>query len=71
MKTDDIIIVHPENNEDIHVLMAFMKALNIKFEISKAYKKEFIAKIKKSEHEYKNGDFTIVKEEDIDTLLGI
>jgi hypothetical protein len=43
-----------------------MKALKIKFEIAeKPYNPEFVAKIKRSEEQYKKGQFTRVKAEDI------
>lgn len=47
-----------------------MKALKIKFEIAeKPYNPEFVAKIKRSEDDFKNGRFTTVKVEDISKYI--
>jgi hypothetical protein len=35
MKTQDILIVHPSNEEQVTVLKAFLEALKIRFEFSK------------------------------------
>lgn len=61
------ITVHPEDASQIEAIKAFMKALKIKFEISKEkpYNAEFVAKIKSSEEDFKNGKFTSVKAEDL------
>lgn len=47
MKNQDLLIVHPETNEQVIVVKAFLEALKIKFEFSKAnaYNPEFVAKI--------------------------
>lgn len=47
MKNQDVLIVHPETNEQVIVVKAFLEALKIKFEFSKddAYNPEFVAKI--------------------------
>lgn len=57
MKTSDIIIAHPGSDDKFEALKAFMKALKIKFEITKEkpYDPEFVAKIEKSREDYKNG----------------
>ena len=47
-----------------------MKALKIKFEIAeKPYNPEFVAKIKRSEEQYKKGQFTRVKAEDLNQFI--
>ena len=54
----------------IEALKAFMKALKIKFEIGeKPYNPEFVAKIKQSENDFKNGNFTTVKAKDLNKYI--
>lgn len=67
MKTSDIIIVHPDSDAKIEALKAFMKALKIKFEITKkkSYDPKFVAKIQESREEYKKGDYTVIKTDDL------
>ena len=56
----------------IDAIKAFMKALKIKFEIvDKPYNPEFVAKIEKSKQEFKEGKFTRVKKEDLQSFLGL
>jgi hypothetical protein len=57
MKTQDILIVHPSNEEQVTVLKAFLEALKIRFEFSKdeTYNPEFVAKIEKARQDYKDG----------------
>jgi hypothetical protein len=61
------IIAYTEDASQIEAVKAFMKALKIKFEISKdkPYNPEFVAKIKKSEDDFKKGKFKTVKVEDL------
>lgn len=72
MKTSDIIIAHPGSDDKFEALKAFMKALKIKFEISKnnPYNPEFVAKIEKSKQEFKEGKYTRVKKENLQKFLG-
>jgi hypothetical protein len=67
------ITAHPQDDSQIEAVKAFMKALKIKFEISKEkpYNPEFVAKIKKSEQEFKDGKFTRVKKDDLQSFLGL
>ena len=67
------ITAHPQDDSQVEAVKAFMKALKIKFEISKEkpYNAEFVAKIKKSEQEFKNGKFTQVKKVDLQSFLGL
>ncbi len=67
------ITVHPEDASQIEAVKAIMKALKIKFEISKEkpYNPEFVEKIKRSEEDFKNGKFTRVKKEDLQDFLGL
>lgn len=73
MKTQNIFIAHPKTNEQVEALKAFMQALKIKFEISKdtPYNPEFVAKIKKSEKEFKEGSFKRVEKKDLKEFLGM
>jgi hypothetical protein len=72
MKTSNIIIAHPDSGDKSKALKAFMKALKIKFEVTKdsPYSPEFIAKIEKSKQEFKKGKYTRVKKEDLKNFLG-
>jgi len=66
--------IHTENKEQIIALKAFMKALKIKFEVGKEetiYNPAFVAKITESEQQYKNGNYTTVKKEDLKDFLGL
>lgn len=65
------ITVHPEDASQIEAVKAIMKALKIKFEISKEkpYNPEFVAKIKRSEEDFKNGKFTRVKAVDLNKYI--
>lgn len=67
------ITAHPQDDSQVEAVKAFMKALKIKFEISKdkPYNPDFVAKIKKSEQEFKDGKFTRVKKEDLQSFLGL
>ena len=47
------LIVHPESEEKLLALKAFMKALKIRFEEEKSqYNPEFVKKIKRSEEDF-------------------
>lgn len=67
MKTSDIIIAHPGSDDKFEALKAFMKALKIKFEIAKdnPYDPKFVAKIQESREQYKKGNYTVIKTEDL------
>jgi hypothetical protein len=73
MATENIFIVHPENTEQVNALKAFVKALKIKFEIAneKPYNQDFVAKIKKSREEFKEGNFKHIEKEDLQSFLGL
>ena len=73
MKTENIIIAHPQTDEQVNVIKAFMNALKIKFEISKdsPYNADFVAKIEKSKKEFENSDFTRVEKNDLQNFLGL
>ncbi len=69
------ITAFTNDNAQIKALKAMMKALKIKFEISKVkdeiYNPEFIAKIKESKQQIKDGKYTRVKKEDLQSFLGL
>ena len=73
MKTENIIIIHPQTDEQLSVLKAFMNALKIKFEITNKnpYNSDFVDKIKKSKKEFDNGDFKRVERKDLENFLGL
>jgi hypothetical protein len=50
-----------------------MKAFKIKFEIKteKPYNPQYVAKIKKSRQEYKDGNFITVEKENLKSFLGL
>jgi hypothetical protein len=73
MKTENTFIIHPETTEQENALKAFMKALKIKFEVSKEkpYDPEFVAKIKESRQQAKEGKTTRVEKKDLKEFLGL
>lgn len=70
MKTDNILIAHPKNNEQLKALKAFMEALKIKFEMAKEspYDPEFVEKIRKSRKDFKEGKGTVMTLDELDAL---
>ena len=62
MIPENVFISYPKTNEQISALKAFMKALKIKFEISKEspYNPEFVKKIEKSRQDHKDGKGTVI-----------
>jgi hypothetical protein len=73
MKTQDVLIVHPSNEEQVTVVKAFLEALKIRFEFSKdeAYNPEFVAKILESREQAKYGLVTRIKKENLKEFLGV
>jgi hypothetical protein len=57
MKTQDILIAHPSNAQEMSVIKAFFEALKIKFEVKKdsPYDPEFVAKIENSRKQAAEG----------------
>ena len=70
MKTNDIIIVHPSNDEQVTILKTILDALNIKFEFSKdeVYNPDFVAKIEKGRLDYKDGKGKVYTSEQLNAL---
>jgi hypothetical protein len=70
MKTQDVLIVHPSNEEEVTVLKTILEALKIKFEFSKeeTYNPEFVEKIlqgKKDIEQGKGVSFSIEELQDL------
>lgn len=57
----ETLILHPKNKEQLSVFKAFAKALKVDFETEKSpYKPAFIAKIKQSQQDLKDGKGTVI-----------
>lgn len=67
MELKSTFIVHPETTEQENALRAFIKALKIKFEVSKEepYDPEFVAKIKESRQQAQEGSTVKLDLDDI------
>lgn len=63
----ETLIVHPKNQEQLVAIEAVLKALKVDFnkEEESPYNPEFVAKIKQSEKNFKEGKFTTIKVEDL------
>ena len=57
MKTQNVLIAHPTNANELGVIKAFFEALKIKFEVAKdsPYDAEFVSKIQKSRKQAMEG----------------
>jgi hypothetical protein len=57
MKTQNVLIAHPTNANELGVIKAFFEALKIKFEVAEEspYNPEFVAKIKNGQKEIAEG----------------
>lgn len=73
MKTENIIIIHPETTEQENALKAFAKALKMRFEVAheKPYDPDFVAEIEESREQYKKGEFISVDKKNIKSFLGL
>ena len=56
MKTKNILIAHPSNEQELKTIKAFFEALKIKFEVTNdtPYDPEFVAKIERGREDYRN-----------------
>lgn len=62
----ETLIVHPENKAQLNAVKQVLKAMKISFEKEeKPYNPGFVAKIKKSEQNFKEGKFTKIAIEDL------
>lgn len=57
MKSQDILIAHPSNAQEMSIIKAFFEALKIKFEVAKdaPYDPEFVDKILQGDADFKAG----------------
>lgn len=65
------ITAHTNDASQIEAIKAFMKALKIKFELSKEqspYNSEFVKKIQQGDEDLKNGKGRTVTLEELDSL---
>ena len=67
MKTDNILIAHPSNENELSIIKAFFEALKIKFEVTQEspYNPEFVAKIQKSRKQALEGKTVKIALDDI------
>lgn len=67
------LIVQPKDRKELAAVKAALKALGVSFkkEEVEPYDPEFVAKIERSRQEVKEGKFSSVKEEDLQTFLGL
>ena len=69
MKRAITIVTHPTTTEQATAIKAFVKALKIKFEIKsqdeQPYDAAFVEKIEQGDKDFENGNFKIIKTEDL------
>lgn len=71
MKTHHTYTIHFDNKEQENALVAFMKALKMKFEVSKndsPYNPDFVEKIKQSQKEISEGKGVRLSKSDLNNL---
>lgn len=70
MKSQETLIVHPSNEDQLMVIKAFLEALKVKFEYSKdeTYNPEFVTKIEKARQDYKDGKGKVYTMEQLNAL---
>ena len=67
------ITAYTSDAAQIEAIKAVLKALKIQFEVTKdtPYSPDFVAKVRKSEQEFEEGNFISLKQEDIKQFLGL
>jgi len=57
MKSQNVLIAHPSNTNEMSVIKAFFEALKIKFEVAEEsrYNPEFVTKILQGDKDFKAG----------------
>lgn len=67
MKTQNILIAHPTNENELSIIKAFFEALKIKFEITQesTYNPEFVDKVQKSRNQAIEGKTVKIALDDI------
>ena len=70
MDSQNIFIAHPTTSEQVDALKAFVKALNIKFEIAneKTYDNDLVVKIEKGRRDFADGKGTIMSIDQLNDL---
>ena len=69
MKTQNILIARPSNEQEMNTIMAFFKALKIKFEVADTpYDTEFVAKIERGREDYRNGKGITISSNELNDL---
>lgn len=66
----ETIIIHPKNKEQVDAIKKILKAFDVPFEPS-PYNPEFVAKIKESEKQIKEGKSIRVTKENQKEFLGL
>jgi hypothetical protein len=66
----EALIVEPKNKKELTAIKAVLKALDVSFRTGEesTYDPEFVAKIKRSEQQVKEGKVTRVKKEELKTF---
>lgn len=67
------ITAYTSDASQIEAIKAVLKAFKIQFEVTKEmpYNPDFVAKVRKSEQEFEEGNFISLKQEDIKQFLGL
>ena len=70
MKTQNILIAHPSNEQEMNTIKAFFEALKIKFEVAKDthYDPEFVSKIERGREDYRNGKGVTISLDELNDL---
>lgn len=71
IKAQNLFTIQTINSEQTNALIAFVKALKIKFEVSSIetpYNPEFVSKIEKSRKDYKDGKGTVMTMNELNDL---
>lgn len=64
----DLIIAHPETEENFEALKTYMQKMKIKFEITKDYDSEFVAQILQGDEDIKLGKGRKVEISELENL---
>jgi hypothetical protein len=70
MKTQNILIAHPSNEQELNTIKAFFEALKIKFEVAGnlPYDPEFVAKIERGREDYRSGKGIVISVDELNDL---
>ena len=71
MKAQNLFTIQTVNTEQANALIAFVKALKMKFEVREIetpYNPDFVAKIERSKQDYKNGKGTAMTIDELKKL---